>query len=84
MEQAVPGGQGAMAAVLGADREALGVLMRDVSESGHVVELANINCPGQIVISGVKDGVAAVTERVKEAGGKRAIPLKLAVRSTLH
>lgn len=77
MEQAVPGGQGAMAAVLGADREALGVLCRDVSESGHAVELANINCPGQIVISGVKEGVAAVAERVKEAGGKRAIALEV-------
>lgn len=77
MEQAVPGGQGAMAAVLGADREALGVLCRDVSESGHAVELANINCPGQIVISGVKEGVAAVAERVKEAGGKRAITLEV-------
>lgn len=77
MEQAVPGGQGAMAAVLGADREALGVLCRDVSAGGHVVELANMNCPGQIVISGVKEGVAAVAERVKEAGGKRAITLEV-------
>lgn len=66
-----------MAAVLGADREALGVLCRDVSETGHAVELANMNCPGQIVISGVKEGVAAVAERVKEAGGKRAIPLEV-------
>lgn len=77
MEEAVPGGQGAMAAVLGADREALGGLCREVSESGHAVELANINCPGQIVISGVKEGVAAVSERVKEAGGKRAIALEV-------
>jgi [acyl-carrier-protein] S-malonyltransferase len=77
MEEAVPGGEGAMAAVLGADREALGVLCREVSESGHVVELANMNCPGQIVISGVKEGVAAVSERVKEAGGKRAIALEV-------
>ena len=36
-----------------------------------------MNCPGQIVISGVKEGVAAVAERVKEAGGKRAIPLEV-------
>ncbi|KAA8784590.1 ACP S-malonyltransferase [Paenibacillus amylolyticus] len=77
MEEAVPGGQGAMAAVLGADREALGVLCREVSESGQAVELANINCPGQIVISGVKEGVDAVSERVKEAGGKRALALEV-------
>ncbi|WP_145329705.1 ACP S-malonyltransferase [Paenibacillus xylanexedens] len=77
MEEAIPGGQGAMAAVLGADREALGVLCREVSESGDTVELANMNCPGQIVISGVKEGVAAVSERVKEAGGKRAIAIEV-------
>lgn len=77
MEQAVPGGQGAMAAVLGADREALSTLCRSVSEQGNSVELANINCPGQIVISGSSEGVAAVSARVKEAGGKRAIPLEV-------
>ncbi|MFC7679747.1 ACP S-malonyltransferase [Paenibacillus sp. GCM10028914] len=77
MEQAVPGGQGAMAAVLGADREALNNLCLSVSEEGNPVELANINCPGQIVISGSAEGVAAVSGRVKEIGGKRAIPLEV-------
>ncbi|MDR0269149.1 ACP S-malonyltransferase [Paenibacillus sp.] len=77
MEAAVPGGQGAMAAVLGADRAALGELCRNITEGGQLVEMANINCPGQIVISGSKEGVAAVGERVKEAGGKRAIPLEV-------
>ncbi|ALA41803.1 MULTISPECIES: ACP S-malonyltransferase [Paenibacillus] len=77
MEQAIPDGQGGMAAVLGADREALAALCRDITESGQLVELANINCPGQIVVSGTKEGVAAVAERVKEAGGKRAITLEV-------
>lgn len=77
MEQAVPGGKGAMAAVLGADREALGTLCASISGEGSVVELANLNCPGQIVISGTSEGVAAAGERVKEAGGKRAIPLEV-------
>lgn len=77
MEQAVPGGQGAMAAVLGAERSALSALCEDITSSGHLVELANMNCPGQIVVSGSKDGVAALVERVKEAGGKRAIPLEV-------
>ncbi|MCM3258942.1 ACP S-malonyltransferase [Paenibacillus lautus] len=77
MEAAVPGGQGAMAAVLGADREALAELCKGISAEGHVVELANMNCPGQIVISGSAQGVAAAAERVKEAGGKRAIPLEV-------
>ncbi|MGG3306413.1 ACP S-malonyltransferase [Paenibacillus lautus] len=77
MEAAVPGGQGAMAAVLGADREALSELCKRITAEGHVVELANMNCPGQIVISGSAQGVAAAAERVKEAGGKRAIPLEV-------
>lgn len=77
MEEAVPGGQGAMAAVLGADREALGELCKKISEESGIVELANVNCPGQIVVSGSQAGVNAVVERVKEAGGKRAIPLEV-------
>ncbi|MEK3734515.1 MULTISPECIES: ACP S-malonyltransferase [Paenibacillus] len=77
MEAAVPGGRGAMAAVLGADREALAGLCRSISDAGQLVELANMNCPGQIVISGTAEGVAAASERVKEAGGKRAIPLEV-------
>lgn len=77
MEEAVPGGQGAMAAVLGAEREALAELCRSVSEQEGPVELANVNCPGQIVVSGSQAGVNAVVQRVKEAGGKRAIPLEV-------
>ncbi|WP_044478309.1 ACP S-malonyltransferase [Paenibacillus antibioticophila] len=77
MEQAVPGGQGAMAAVLGAEREALAALCGEISDSGAVAELASINCPGQIVVSGAKEGIEQVTARVKEIGAKRAIPLEV-------
>ncbi|WP_339314044.1 ACP S-malonyltransferase [Paenibacillus sp. FSL M7-0896] len=77
MEEAVPGGQGAMAAVLGADREALTELCRSITAAGTPVELANVNCPGQIVVSGSVAGVDEVVKRVKEAGGKRAIPLEV-------
>ncbi|MFB6363919.1 ACP S-malonyltransferase [Paenibacillus elgii] len=77
MEQAVPSGQGAMAAVLGAEREALRQLCSDVSGQGTVVELANLNCLGQIVVSGSKEGVQAIAERGKEAGAKRVIPLEV-------
>ncbi|OBZ14303.1 malonyl CoA-acyl carrier protein transacylase [Bacillus sp. FJAT-27264] len=77
MEEAVPGGQGAMAAVLGAEREALAELCRSISEESGLVELANVNCPGQIVVSGSQAGVEGVVQRVKEAGGKRAIPLEV-------
>ncbi|MFC5702200.1 ACP S-malonyltransferase [Cohnella faecalis] len=77
MEQAVPGGAGAMAAVLGAEREALDNLCRDISATGAQVELANVNSPGQIVVSGSAAGVAAVGERGKEAGAKRVISLEV-------
>lgn len=77
MEQAVPGGQGAMAAVLGGEREALAQLCADITSGGALVELANVNCPGQIVVSGSQEGVNLVVERVKEIGAKRAIPLEV-------
>jgi [acyl-carrier-protein] S-malonyltransferase len=78
MEQAVPSGQGAMAAVLGAERETLAALCAAVTADGFAVELANVNCPGQIVVSGTAEGVQAVVERGKEeAGAKRVIPLEV-------
>jgi len=77
MEQAVPSGQGAMAAVLGGEREALQQLCEAISREIGVVELANLNCPGQIVVSGSKEGVQALVERGKEAGAKRVIPLEV-------
>jgi malonyl CoA-acyl carrier protein transacylase len=78
MEAAVPAGQGAMAAVLGAERGALQALCEAVSADTGLVVLANVNCPGQIVVSGTAEGVRAVVERGKEeAGAKRVIPLEV-------
>ncbi|MDO3410737.1 ACP S-malonyltransferase [Saccharibacillus sp. CPCC 101409] len=77
MEEAVPGGRGAMAAVLGADREKLAELCAEVSAAGTTVEPANMNCPGQIVVSGSAEGVEALSARVKEIGAKRAIALEV-------
>lgn len=77
MEKAVPGGQGAMAAVLGADRAALSELCASISSGIGAVEMANVNCPGQIVVSGTKEGVGAVVEKGKEIGAKRVIPLEV-------
>ncbi|NGZ75546.1 ACP S-malonyltransferase [Saccharibacillus alkalitolerans] len=77
MEAAVPGGRGAMAAVLGADRDKLTDLCAEISAAGTVVEPANLNCPGQIVVSGSAEGVEALSARVKEIGAKRAIPLEV-------
>ncbi|MED1469565.1 ACP S-malonyltransferase [Bacillus salipaludis] len=77
MEVAVPNGEGTMAAVLGLDRVKLAAACKEVSESGYPVSLANLNCPGQIVISGSRKGVEFAGEKAKEAGAKRVIPLEV-------
>lgn len=77
MEAAVPAGQGAMAAVLGMDRQALEAVTAEVTNNGDIVAAANFNCPGQIVISGSKEGVEKAAELLKEKGAKRVIPLNV-------
>ncbi len=76
MEEAYPTGKGAMAAVLGLSREAIEAVLADLEET-ETVDLANINCPGQIVISGTKEGVSIASEQLKEAGAKRVLPLNV-------
>lgn len=75
MDEAVPAGEGAMAAILSLDEKALKTVCHEVSATGDVVQLANLNCPGQIVISGTKVGVEKASVLAKERGAKRAIPL---------
>ncbi|ASB89649.1 ACP S-malonyltransferase [Bacillus sonorensis] len=77
MNEAVPAGEGAMAAILGMDGKALKEVTDKVSEEGNLVQLANLNCPGQIVISGTAKGVELASELAKENGAKRAIPLEV-------
>lgn len=77
MEEAVPNGEGTMAAVLGLDRETLTEVTASVTAAGHTVQLANLNCPGQIVISGSKQGVELAGQKAKEKGAKRVIPLEV-------
>jgi len=75
MNEAVPAGEGAMAAILGMSSEDLEKVTNEVTDSTGVVQLANLNCPGQIVISGTKAGVEQACLLAKERGAKRAIPL---------
>lgn len=77
MNEAVPAGEGAMAAILGMDSQALKEVTDKISEEGNLVQLANLNCPGQIVISGTAKGVELASELAKEKGAKRAIPLEV-------
>lgn len=81
MQEAVPVGKGAMAAVLGLDREKLAECLKNASSIG-VVEAANFNSPGQIVISGETEAVNEASKLLKEAGAKRVIPL--AVSAPFH
>ncbi|MFO7315434.1 MAG: ACP S-malonyltransferase [Bacilli bacterium] len=75
MNEAVPAGLGAMAAILGMEEEPLKGVCAEITEGGDLVQLANLNCPGQIVISGTKEGVEKASQLAKERGAKRAIPL---------
>jgi [acyl-carrier-protein] S-malonyltransferase len=75
MEEAVPNREGTMAAILGIEREVLINVTNAITDEGHPVQLANLNCPGQIVISGTRKGVELASLRAKEAGAKRALPL---------
>lgn len=77
MQEAYPEG-GAMAAILGLDGDTVAKICgQTAKETGKVVSVANYNCPGQIVITGEADAVAAASEALKEAGAKRCIPLKV-------
>ncbi|GGE41916.1 malonyl CoA-acyl carrier protein transacylase [Pullulanibacillus camelliae] len=77
MDEAVPAGQGAMAAVLGLKADSLAAVCKAVSDAGDTVQLANLNSSSQIVISGTATGVEKASERAKDAGAKRVIPLNV-------
>ena len=84
MQEAVPVGEGAMAAILGLDAEQVSVACAETMTelAGRVVSAANLNAPGQVVIAGHADAVAKASERAKALGAKRAIPL--AVSAPFH
>jgi [acyl-carrier-protein] S-malonyltransferase len=81
MQEAVPEGEGAMAALMGLDEAAVRTVCEEAAE-GRVVQPANLNGGGQIVISGHADAVDRAIARAKEAGAKRAI--KLPVSAPFH
>lgn len=81
MQQAVPQGVGAMAAILGVDRETVEAVTESVSRDGSVVVGANYNSPGQIVISGHKDAVERAGAAFEEAGAKKVVLLAVSVPS---
>lgn len=80
MQEAVPVGQGGMAAILGLDDDAVRKVCVDAAE-GEVLEAVNYNSPGQVVIAGTAAAVARGAERAKAAGAKRAVILPVSVPS---
>ncbi len=74
MQEAVPQGVGGMAAVLGLEQSAVEQVCE---ETEGVVAIANYNCPGQLVISGELGAVQAASERLRERGAKRVVPLNV-------
>ena len=74
MQEAVPVGQGAMAAILGLEAAAVAQACREAAD-GDVVAPANLNAPGQVVIAGTAAAVARAGERAKALGAKRVVPL---------
>ena len=80
MQAAVPGGEGAMAAILGMEKSEVADVCSDAEFLG-LVSPANFNSPGQIVVSGEKKAVERAVELAKERGAKRAIMLPVSVPS---
>lgn len=73
MQEAVLAGIGGMSAVLGMNAEQINAVVDPIEN----VQVANYNCPGQIVISGKLDAVELATEKLKEAGARRVLPLNV-------
>lgn len=77
MQKACEANPGTMAAIIGLSDEQVESICAEVSNSGKVVVAANYNCPGQLVISGDNDGILEACDKMKAAGAKRALPLKV-------
>ena len=84
MQEAVPVGEGAMAAIIGLDDDTIIKICAEASAVGEV-QAVNFNCPGQTVIAGKTEGVAAAVDKLKSAGAKKAVilPVSAPFHSTL-
>lgn len=85
MQEAVPVGQGGMAAIIGLDDEAIAAACEKATKEAGEVQPANFNCPGQTVIAGTTHGVEKAVEELKAAGAKKAVvlPVSAPFHSTL-
>lgn len=77
MQKACEAAPSTMAAIVGLPDEKVEEICAGINKEGYVIVPANYNCPGQLVISGNVDAVNEACEKIKEAGAKRALPLKV-------
>ena len=77
MQKACEAHPSTMAAIIALSAEAFEEICKNISAEGEVCVAANYNCPGQVVISGSMAGIEKACEKMKEAGAKRALPLKV-------
>ncbi len=83
MQEAVPVGEGAMAAIIALDTDTIKTICADVEKrTGKAVQAVNFNCPGQVVIAGATEAVQEAADLMKKAGAKRA--MMLAVSAPFH
>ena len=85
MQEAVPVGEGGMAAIIGLDREKIVAACEQASREVSAVQAVNFNCPGQIVIAGTTKGVERAVELLQAAGAKKCVilPVSAPFHSTL-
>ena len=85
MQEAVPVGEGGMAAIIGLDDEAIAAACEKATKEAGEVQPVNFNCPGQTVIAGTTKGVEKAVEELKAAGAKKAVilPVSAPFHSTL-
>ena len=77
MQKACEAAPSTMAAIIGVPDEKVEEICAEVNREGHVCVPANFNCPGQLVISGNVEAINEACEKLKAAGAKRALPLKV-------
>lgn len=77
MQEAVPLGEGGMAAIIALDAESIKDICNTISTEENPVQAVNFNCPGQVVIAGATEAVKQACNAMKEAGAKMAVMLKV-------
>ncbi len=79
MKQAGSSSPGSMAAIIGLDIKKIEEICSHASSENHIVQVANDNCPGQVVISGATTALLSAIELAKQSGARRAIPLNVSI-----